>query len=274
MAIFQSEERQRAKRQKIEKAINLAMLSRWSEAAELNRELIKDYPNEPEAYNRLGKALMELGRYREARDAYAEALRVDPMNTIAQKNLAKLTKLVEDEEAGTAVTLTTGPVDPSLFIEETGKTAQTSLVDLAPADVRAPLNPGDVVTLEVQGNSVRVLGPNNEYLGRLEPKLGQRVLRLLELGNQYTATVTAADDTTLRIIIRETYRAPAMGDRPSFPTAAEAFRAYTRDTVIRYDTEEEEEEAYEEAEVEPDIAAEAELDLETPLEEPDFAEEQ
>lgn len=273
MAIFSSEERQRAKRQKVERAINLAMLSRWSEAAELNRELIQEYPNEPDAYNRLGKALMELGRYREARDAYAEALRVDPMNTIAQKNLAKLTKLVEDEEAGTAVTLTTGPVDPSLFIEETGKTVQTALVDLAPADVRAPLNPGDTVTLDVQGTGVRVLGPTGEYLGRLEPKLGQRLIRLLEMGNQYTATVTAADDETLRIIIRETYRSPAMGDRPSFPTTAEAFRAYTRDTVVRYDTEEEEEEAYEEAEVEPDLAVEPELDLEPPLEEPEFPEE-
>ena len=42
MAIFQSEERQRAKRQRVERAINLAMSSRWSEAVDVNRELIGD----------------------------------------------------------------------------------------------------------------------------------------------------------------------------------------------------------------------------------------
>ena len=41
----------------------------------------------------MGTALMELGRYAEARDAYGESLRVDPMNTIAQKNHARLAKL-------------------------------------------------------------------------------------------------------------------------------------------------------------------------------------
>src|SRR5215212_2387421 len=135
MAIFQSEDKLRAKRQKVEKAINLAMQNRWSEAAELNRELIEDYPNEVDSHNRLGKALMELGRYGEARDAYAESLRIDPLNSIAQKNVARLTKLVEEEAAAAEPAPT--PVDPSLFIEETGKTVVTMLVDLAAADVLA-----------------------------------------------------------------------------------------------------------------------------------------
>ena len=96
MAIFQSEDRLRQKRLKVEKAIQLAMQNRWSEAAELNRELIQEFPKDVDAHNRLGKALMELGRYREARDAYAEALRLDPMNSIAQKNLARLEKLIAE----------------------------------------------------------------------------------------------------------------------------------------------------------------------------------
>src|SRR3954454_20361011 len=194
MAIFQSEDRLRAKRQKVEKAINLAMQNRWGEAVELNRELIAEYPGEVDAHNRLGKALMEIGRYAEARDAYGDSLRVDPMNTIAQKKHARLTKLAEEEEAADTTPAAPTPVDPSLFIEETGKTIVTMLVDLATPDVLARVTAGDPLTLEIQGSAVRIFGPAGEVLGKLEPKLGQRVINLMNQGNKYTAAVTAVDD--------------------------------------------------------------------------------
>jgi hypothetical protein len=81
------------------------------------------------------------------------------------------------------------------------------------------------------------------------------------MGNQYTALVTSVDKDALRIIIRETYRDPSMGNRPSFPAAGDAFRGYVRDTLLRYDFEEEEEdedeldEAEHEAAKEPDLAS-------------------
>lgn len=273
MAIFPTEDRLRQKRQKVEKAINLAMQSRWSEAVDLNRELINDYPNEADGHNRLGKALMELGRYADARDAYATSLRLDATNGIAQKNLARLTKLAE-EEAAALDEPSSAPVDPSLFIEETGKTAMTMLVGVADADVLARITAGDAVTLEVHGNAVRAIGPAGEALGRLEPKIGQRVINLMKLGNQYTAAVTAVDDQGVRVIIREAYRDPSMGDRPSFPTAAgvDTFRAYTRD-VIRYDVDEEEDDGLDEADVERDAPADADLELDSSAEEPEFGEE-
>ena len=275
MAIFQSEDRLRAKRQKVEKAINLAMQNRWGEAVELNRELIEEYPGEVDAHNRLGKALMEIGRYAEARDAYGESLRVDPMNTIAKKNHARLTMLADEEAADDTTLAAPTPVDPSLFIEETGKTTVTALVDLSPADVLARVTAGDPLTLEIQGSAVRVFAPAGELLGKLEPKLGQRVINLMNQGNQYSAAVTAVDEQSLRVIIRETHRDPSMGDRPSFPTAttAESFRAYTRDTVIRYDVDDDDDEGLDETEMEPEAAGEADLDAEGGIEEPEFIEE-
>jgi len=270
MAIFQSEDRLRQKQQRTDKAINLAMQNRWSEAAELNREIVQDFPKDVDAHNRLGKALMELGRYPEARDCYAESVRIDPMNTIAQKNLARLNKLVE-EATGAAESAPT-PVDPSLFIEETGKTAVTSLADLAAADMLARITAGDPVTLEVHRNIVRALGPAGELLGKLEPKIGQRVIRLMKEGNQYTAAVTSVDEQSVRIIIREAHRAPSMGDRPSFPTATgDSFRAYTRDTVIRYEVDDEDDDNFDDAE--PELGVEPDADSDGGLEEPEFSEE-
>ncbi len=251
MALMESEDRARIQRVKAEQAINLAMQSRWAEAAELNRQIIEASPKDIEAHNRLGKALMEIGKYDEAREAYNHTLRIDPTNTIAQKNIQRLDKLMEDE----IVDAPTPSVDPSLFIEEAGRATTTSLVELAPGDVLAKLNPGDPVTLEVQGNVVVVVGPTGEIAGKVEPKLRQRLIRLMNMGNRYSAFVTAVDEQSLRIIIHETHRDPSMGNRPSFPIAGETYRGYVRDTILRYDLEEEEEEE-EVDETEPEAEAE------------------
>ncbi|HEY8476067.1 MAG TPA: tetratricopeptide repeat protein [Chloroflexota bacterium] len=273
MALFQSEDRLRLRRIKSEQAINLAMQNDWEKAVVVNREILELFPDDVDAYNRLGKALMELGRYQEASDAYAEALKRDPLNTIAQRNRARLEKLIAEQVAAPPPP---GRVDPALFIEESGKTIVTTLVDVAPADVIARVTAGDQVELQVRGNIVQVADPTGEVIGRIEPKLAQRLIRLLRMGNQYTAAVTGVDDQTVRVIVRETYRHPSMGDRPSFPVvgAPEVIRGYLPGRVLQYDLEEEEEEEYEEAETEME-PIEAELVGEEPAvaEEPELEEE-
>jgi tetratricopeptide (TPR) repeat protein len=235
MIPYQTEDRARIKRVKSDQAVNLAMQSRWAEAADLNRQLIEAYPKDVEAHNRLGKALMELGQFDEAREAYNHTLRIDPTNGIAQKNLQRIEKLM-DEAVPTE--MATGPVDPSLFIEETGRATTTSLVQPAAADVLAKMNAGDIVNLEIEGNNVIATNVAGDVLGRIEPKLRQRLIRLFGMGNKYSAVVTSVDEQNIRIIIRETYRDPAMGNRPSFPVTGEVFRAYTRDSLLRYDADE------------------------------------
>src|SRR5205814_6163999 len=108
MATYPTEDRLRQKRSKSEQAISLAMKNRWDEAAQLNREILDIFPNEVDAYNRLGKALTELGRYAEARDAYAQAVKLDPLNGIAAKNLQRLGKLATEG----ATVPAPSPVDP------------------------------------------------------------------------------------------------------------------------------------------------------------------
>lgn len=256
MIFFDSEDRARIKRVQVQQAVNLATQNQWLDAVELNRQIIDSYPKDVEAHNRLGKGLMELGRYDEAREAYNRTLRLDPTNTIAQKNLQRLEKLMEE---AIAVAVPPTPVDPSLFIEETGRATTTSLIELAPAEVLAKMNAGDAVTLKVDGNRVVVLSAAEDVLGKLEPKIRQRLIRLINMGNRYGAVVTSVDEDSMRVIIRETYRDPAMGNRPSFPTAGEAFRGYVRDTLLRYDLDEEEEDEEEIEETEPEPAREPDL---------------
>jgi tetratricopeptide (TPR) repeat protein len=270
MAAFPTEDRLRQKRTKSEQAISLAMKNRWEEAAQLNREILDVFPNEVDAFNRLGKALTELGRYGEARDAYSRAVKLDPLNGIATKNLQRLGKLATEGAAAPPPS----PVDPRLFIEESGKTTVTQLTDVRRTDATAKLSAGDQLRLQRRGNQVIVADSSGNEIGRIEPKLEQELIRLIDRGNQYSMFVTAVNDQAVHIIIRETHRSPAMGNRPSFRPSAAAesgVRAYTREGVLRYEMEEEEEdddesldEEEEEAEVVPaDIDAGVE---ETPLE--------
>lgn len=247
MVAFETDEKVRLKRLKIEQAVNMAMQSRWPEAAELNRQLVDEYPKEVEAHNRLGRALLELGRFEEAREAYNHALRLEPMNTIAQKNVQRLDTLMA-EAAAVPVVPTTGPVDPALFIAETGRSVVTMLVEPAAPEVLATVDAGDPVELRVEDNTALVLSVKGDPLGKVEPRLRQRLIRLTKMGNQYGAVVTGVDEQSVRIIIRETHRDPSMGDRPSFPTTGETFRGYTRESLVRYDLEDEEEEEEEEEE--------------------------
>src|SRR5437588_4029554 len=64
----------------VEEAIQLALDSRWQEALTVNRQLVERHGPDEDTYNRLGKALSELGEHQEALDAYQHALEINPLN--------------------------------------------------------------------------------------------------------------------------------------------------------------------------------------------------
>jgi len=73
---YQLEEEQALQRQRLtDKAVSLAVQGRWKEAGKLNKEIIERFPGDVEAYNRLGKALTELGEFAQAKKAYLKALK-------------------------------------------------------------------------------------------------------------------------------------------------------------------------------------------------------
>jgi hypothetical protein len=264
MAVFQSEDRQRMRRLRSEKAIQLAMQNKWQEAADLNRQILEMFPGDVDTLNRLGKALLELGQYADARDQYQKASKLDPSNGIAAKNLARLTKLADEVSSSAVVAVPhMRTVDPSLFIEESGKTAVTDLVDRARFQTIATFTPGDKLTLKPEGGAVKVVGSGDVLIGQLEPKIAQRVLRLVAAGNRYSAAITSIDDHHVRIIIREEFRDPSMRSRPSFPTQAPEIRPYTKDSVFRVDMDEEDDDSMDDADADHETTDSADGDSES-----------
>lgn len=235
---YQTEERSRLRRQKTDRAIQLALQSRWDEAVTVNRGILSLYPSDVDTWNRLGKALAELGQYQQARESYAKSLEIDSTNMIAHRNVARL------EGLGGAAPARAEPkqqLDPHIFIEETGKTGVTTL-HRANQEVLARMTAGDRVELCPEGKVLVVKDSRGECVGEVEPKLGLRLLKLMEAGNQYAAALTSLADTANRVIIKETYQHPSQAGRPSFPTTGpQMIRPSIKESILRRGTEEEEE---------------------------------
>jgi hypothetical protein len=238
MTDYQTEERTKIRRHWVDQAISLAMQSSWEEAVKANRTILDLFPHDVDALNRLGRALTELGRYAEARESYRHAVERDPNNGIAQKNLARLSAL----NIESAVTTAHEKVDPRLFIAETGKSGVANLARLADRMTLAKMAVGDKVYLEVQGRTLMVKNARGDTLGYVEPKLSQRLIDLIQGGNQYAAAIMSLDESNVRVIIRETHQAPGLLRKVSFPSRgpdASAIRPYIKDTLLKYESDEE-----------------------------------
>ena len=244
-------ERVKPRSQYVDEAIEVALASKWTDAVELNRVILERFGADEETLNRLGKAYTELGRLDEAMAAYEEALKVNPLNQIAQKNMAKLRAWRDRKEqvpAGQA------KVDVDAFIEEMGKSVLTGLHIHSDGDPCSKVTGGEPVRLTIAGDTMSVETVRGVPLGHLEHAMGRRLIKFMQGGNQYTGAVASCDGNTVKIIIRETYQDPKFVGKPSFPIkrGREEFRPYAKESLIArpVEVEEQEEEAPEGEELE------------------------
>jgi len=231
----------RLKQQRSKEAIDLAMQARWQEAVDINKELVEDFPYDVDAYNRLGRAYMELGQYNQAREAYSRTIELDPYNAIAARNLRRLNDLKDTDVSE----VETEKVEPQIFIEEIGKAGVITLFDLAPKETRARMVAGDRVYLKVEGAVLNIENSRHEYMGKVDPKYAQRLIRLIVGGNQYTASVIKSTVDSMTVIIREIYQHPSQAGKLSFPPRGmEEVHPYGSDRLLKVEDEEEDESGY------------------------------
>ncbi len=229
--VYQAEDRTKAKRQQAEAAIQAALEGRWQEAVQINRTIVQSFPTDVDAFNRLGKAMTELGKYAEARDSYMRALEIDSLNTIARKNLTRLATLGEAAPPRPA----SQKLSPQMFIEEMGKTGVTVLVN-PNMSVAARMTAGDQVNLQRQNRSLAIESLSGEHMGDVETRLAQRLIKLMDGGNTYVAAISAMGENEVRVFIRETFQDATQTGKLSFPpTVTESFRPYTKSRLVRHD---------------------------------------
>ncbi len=257
MATTQTDERAQAREVKTQTdaAIAAALAQDWGKAVEANRTVLHLVPNNIEALNRLAKSLLELGKLAEARDAVDSALQCDSSNTIAHRNRDRL------ERAETAAaTSTSAPVSNSegtvreaaaeyvtggatqsdvpnrnvfsshLLMSEAGKSTIATLIDATDRTAVGHLSSGEALTLSWEDNRLLVHSSRGEPVGRVHPRLAQRVFSLMDAGNRYEAAFLRDHPAEgVQVIIGEVYQHPSQEGRLSFPpSGASDFRGYVR----------------------------------------------
>ncbi len=264
MVIEATEEKNRLKKDRAKEAITFAMESKWGAAIDLNKLILADFPEDVETLNRLGKAYSEFGRYNDARDAFSKVLKLAPSNLIARKNLERVKLLNTQKPVKGAVQSQNPRVAPHFFIEETGKTGATTLIDTAASTLLARMSAGEIVELKVKGQTLYVHNASGEQLGRVEPRLALRLIGLMTGGNKYAAAVAGVDAKSIRIFIRETYQHPVQRGRLSFPArGSDDFKAYVWEGALRH-ADDDDDSVTAEAEVLPEESDEEEEVVRTP----------
>jgi tetratricopeptide (TPR) repeat protein len=276
MTLDETETINRQRRHLTDVAIGQATRGEWEAAVSTNQQIL-ELGGDTDAYNRLGKALAELGRHGEALEAYQGALARDATNRIAERNVGRLRVIAGGGDAAAVGDGKPEKASASHFIEEMGKTGHARLINLLPAKQLAPLSAGDAVEFVLEG-ALLVARVGEVEVGQVEPRIGTRLAKLMKAGNRYEAAITTVDRDEVRVIIHETFAHPSNFGKVSFPGSPAGrpgdVRPYIKGTPLRYDDDEESEEYEEESEeVEeldtslPEFSAEPDLEEEL-LEEP------
>jgi len=215
----------------VEEAIQAALESRWQDALAINRALVERHGGVEETFNRIGKALTELGEHQAALDAYSQALQINPQNVIAQKNVRKLRLLLESRER---IAGAKGAIDVDLFAEEPGKSALTVL-NPPKSGVVIVVAPGEVVELHLRDGGLQAQTTAGVVLGDVDSKIARRLVPLISTGNRYTAVVARVEESQIEIIIREAFQSAENARKSSFPVSRqkrEEFRPYAKDSLL------------------------------------------
>lgn len=188
-------------------AIQTALVGDWNNAISLNEQILKESPDDINTLNRLGFAMMSNGNVKEAKTVYEKVLSLDMKNPIAIRNIKRLN--------GGNNTRTNIPLN-NLFIEETGKTKIIELVNIADKKIISHLRSGEKVTVRIKRSKIFALDCEDQYIGSLPDDISKRLTEFMNGGNEYDAYVWAADDSKIRIFIREVKRMKRYTNQPSF----------------------------------------------------------
>lgn len=197
-------------------AIQTALQGNWTEAITLNKSLIKENPADIDALNRIALAYTIVGKVKEAKSAYQKVINIDPLNSIALRNLKKL------KDKNIVITPVSGNYQiNNHFLEQPGKTKVIELINIAQPKVIETLRMGQSLTLSIKRLKI-FAQEQNQYIGVLPDDIAKRLIKFIKAGAIYDAYVKSANPHKVSIFVKEIKRAKRFKDQPSFLSNSES----------------------------------------------------
>lgn len=190
-------------------AIQATLKGEWEHAVKLNKELLEENEKDVEALNRMGLAYTILGKSKQAKSTYQKVLDIDPLNSIAMKNIKKIRINTNKSENDSTILVN------NIFLEEYGKTKVVDLINLSQAEILDSLRTGQIVEMSVKRLKIFISQGKN-YIGVLPDDIGKRLMKLMTGGNLYEAYVKSCTSQNVTIFIRELKKSNKFKDQPSF----------------------------------------------------------
>lgn len=214
------------------KAIHTALKGDWETAITLNQMLLEENPKDVESLNRIAMAYTVLGKISEAKAAYQRVFEIDPLNSIAQRNLKKLRE--NTNSSGFNFVINTN------FLEETGKTKIVELVNIAQPNIIQELRTGQSIDLICKRSRIFVQnGP--QYIGVFPDDIGSRLIKFIESGNKYESYIKSANPNKVHVFIKEVKRCNRFKNQPSFAAVVDSgleIEKSTKSKIKNQDSEE------------------------------------
>ncbi|MBI2641439.1 hypothetical protein HYW87_02480 [Candidatus Roizmanbacteria bacterium] len=196
-------------------AVDAAIQFRWTEAVDLNKQIIAQDKHNLNAFLRLGFANLQLQKLNEAKRFYRKALKIQSNSNVAKENLERI-KILQSRSAKSKKTQELN-LDPNLFLEVPGKTKSVILVKLGQKNILAHINVGQEVYLKPKKRKVEVRARENEYIGSLPDDLSKRLLLFLKAKSKYQVFVKEANLNRVTVFISELSKGKKVSKYISFP---------------------------------------------------------
>jgi len=196
-------------------AIQTALNGDWQNAIFLNKDLIKENPQDIDALNRLALAYAITGKINLAKTTYLKVVKIDPLNSIALRNLKKIKEKIIKANSNSNYYIN------NKFLEEPGRTKVIELVNIAQPKIIEQLRIGQSLNLSIKRLKIFIL-EDKQYIGVLPDDIGKRLTKFIKGGCQYEAYTKSASAHKVTIFIKELKKSSRYRNQPSFIPSSES----------------------------------------------------
>lgn len=198
-----------------QKAVNAAINYQWKDAIKFNKKILVKEKKNLSALLRLAYAYIQTRELIKAKKIYNQALKIQPINSVAKENLERI-KILQTRKSkkGNSSKIF---FDPNLFLESAGKTKSVRLVNLGQKNILAQLMIGQEVLLKTKNRKVDIRTMFGDYIGSLPDDLSKRLRLFIKADSQYCAYIKENSINSIIIFIKEKRKGRKVANFISFP---------------------------------------------------------